>query len=89
MFAKCNKSKYKKTRFAYKVPCNEKERRREGERQRRREERRKRGEEGKNRVKIKVCPLSLAVQPGDNQTTLSLSFFVCKMERRAPTSQVL
>ena len=30
MFAKCNKSKYKKTRFAYKAPCNEKERRREG-----------------------------------------------------------
>lgn len=89
MFAKCNKSKYKKTRFAYKAPC--KERKKEGggkgEKERGKEEEER--EEGKNRVKIKACPLSLAVQPGDNQTTLSLSFFVCKMERRAPTSQVV
>ena len=30
MSAKCNKSKDKNTRFAYKVPCNEKERKRDG-----------------------------------------------------------
>lgn len=30
MFAKCNKSKYKKTRFAYKVPAMRKKERREG-----------------------------------------------------------
>lgn len=55
MFAKCNKSKYKKTRFAYKAPCNEKERRREGERERRREERRKRRER-KERTESKSRP---------------------------------